>query len=219
MTDTHLSGLGQSLEEFRATRARTLALAEGLTQAQLDHRPARGGWSVGEVLDHMLLAEATNRGQLARLVGLRREGRRPELRLSFADVNVSVAYLPRFILPLLEVPLTLMNALVPEGVRNYLTRNRLVPFQNPDQATPRRGRAGEHLRSDLLDALRETEALFRTNSGLDFGGMVVQHPLLGRYDVPGLLRFMSAHEQRHQSQLADILSDPRLPRGRDTVRR
>src|SRR5215211_7950264 len=208
MTDTHPSGLGQSLAEFRATRARTLALAEGLTQAQLDYRPARGGWSAGEVLDHMLLAEATNRGQLARLVGLRREGRRPELRLSFADVNVSVASLPRFIIPLLEVPHTLLNALVPEGVRNYLTRNRLVPFQNPDQATPRRGRAAERLRGDLLDSLRETEALFRNNPGLDFGGMVVEHPLLGRYDVPGLLRFMSAHERRHQSQLADILSDP-----------
>jgi hypothetical protein len=106
-----------------------------------------------------------------------------------------------------------MRAFVPDGVRNYLARTRLVPFQHPDQATPRRGRAAAHLRSDLRDALRETEALFLTNSGLDFGGLVVQHPLLGRYDVPGLLRFMSAHEQRHQSQLADILSDPRLPRG------
>jgi hypothetical protein len=213
MTETRSSRLVEGLEEFRATRERTLAMADGLTQAQLDYRPARGKWSAGEVLDHMLLAEATNRGQIARLVGLRREGRRPELRLSFADVNVSVAYLPRSVLPLLEVPLTLLNTFVPDGVRNYLTRHRLVPFQNPDQATPRRGRAARQLRSDLLDSLRATETLFQTNPDLDFGGMVVQHPLLGRYDVPGLLRFMSAHEQRHQSQFADILSDPQFPRG------
>ena len=219
MTDTHQAGLSRSLEEFRAARSRTLSIAADLTQEQLDYTPARGGWSAGEVLDHMLLAEATNREQIARLVGLRREGRRPELRLGFADVNVSVAYLPRSILPLLEAPLTLVNALVPDGVRNFLTRNRLVPFQNPDQATPRRGRAAEQLRRDLRDGLSETEALFRTNPDLDFGGMVVQHPLLGRYDVPGLLRFMSAHEQRHQSQLADLLSDPRLPGGRDAARR
>jgi hypothetical protein len=126
-----------------------------------------------------------------------------------ADVNVSVAFLPRSVLPLLETPLTLVNAIVPDCLRSYLTRNRLVPFQNPDQATPRRGRAGEQLRRDLRDSLRETEAIFQANPDLEYGEMFVQHPLLGRYDVPGLLRFMSAHEQRHQSQVTGILSSHR----------
>ena len=209
MTETRSSRLDESLEEFRAARGRTLALAGGLTQADLDRPPARGGWSAGEVLDHILLAEATNREQIARLVEMARAGRGRELRLSFEDVNVSVAYLPRSVLPMLEGPLTLLNAFVPDCVRNYLTRNRLVPFQNPDQATPRRGRTSRQLQNDLLDSLRETEALFLTNPDLDFGGMFVQHPLLGRYDVPGLLRFMAAHEQRHQSQAADTLSGAR----------
>jgi uncharacterized damage-inducible protein DinB len=201
----------ESLAEFRATRERTLALADGLTQTQLDYSPARGRWSAGEVLDHMLLAEGANRDQIVRLIELKRAGRRPELNLTFSDVNVSVAYLPRSVLPLLETPLTLMNMLVPDGLRNYLTRNRLVPFRNPDVATPRRGRAAGRLRDDLADSLRETEALFQNNPDLDYGEMVVQHPLLGRYDMPGLLRFMSAHEQRHQSQIADIIADPRFP--------
>jgi hypothetical protein len=212
MAKERSSDLRESLEEFRVTRARTLALAGGLTQAQLDYSPARGKWSAGEVLDHMLLAEGTNRDQIARLIRLKRAGRRPELRLTFSDLNVSVAYLPRSVLPLLEAPLTLMNMLAPDGLRTYLTRNRLVPFQNPDAATPRRGRAAQLLRDDLLASLRETEAIVQNNPDLDYGEMVVQHPLLGRYDVPGLLRFMSAHEQRHQSQINDILSDPRFPR-------
>src|SRR2546423_2672820 len=212
MTGVRPSRLGESLEEFRATRARTVALADGLSQEQLDYVPAPGKWSAGEVLDHVLLAEATNRGQIARLIELKRAGRRPELRLTFSDVNVSVAYVPRSVLPLLETPLTLVNMLVPDGLRNYLTRNRVVPFRNPDVAAPRRGRPSLRLRGDLADSLRETETLFQTNPDLDYGEMVVRHPLLGRYDVPGLLRFMSAHEQRHQSQIADILSDPRFPR-------
>ena len=206
------SRLSESLEEFRATRARTLALVEGLTQSQLDYAPRRGRWSAGEVLDHVLLAETTNRDQIAKLIKLKRAGRRPELRLTFSDLNVSVAYLPRAVLPLLETPLTLMNMLVPDSLRNYLTRNRLVPFQNPDVAAPRSERPGPLLRDDLIASLRETEALFQNNPDLDYGEMVVRHPLLGRYDVPGLLRFMSAHEQRHQSQITDILSDPRFPR-------
>ena len=193
-------------------RARTLALAGGLSQEQLDYAPASGKWSAGEVLDHVLLAEVTNRGQVAKLIELKRAGRRPELRLTFAELNVSVAYLPRSALQLLETPLTLVNMLVPDGLRNYLTRNRLVPFQNPDVAAPRRGRPSLRLRDDLADSLRETETLFQTNPNLDYGEMVVRHPLLGRYDVPGLLCFMSAHEQRHQSQINDIISDPRFPR-------
>lgn len=206
MTVSGASAIGESLAELGDTRARTLALAEGLTQAELDREPARGGWSAGEVLDHVLLAERTNRQQIDSLVGLARSGRRPELRLSFSDVNVSVAFLPRAVLPLLEAPLTLMNAFVPDCLRTYLTRNRLVPFRNPDQAEPRRRRDGAQLRRELRDSLRETEAVFRNNPDLDYGGMFVQHPLLGRYDVPGLLRFMSAHEQRHQTQLSAVIS-------------
>jgi hypothetical protein len=209
MIDTRSSGIGEGLDELRATRERTLALTGGLTQVELDRPPARGGWTVGEVLDHVLLAEAVNRSHLARLVEMKRAGHRPELRLTFSDVNVSVAYVPRSVLPLLEGPLTMMNAFVPDCLRSYLTRNRLVPFRNPDQATPRRGRTAPRLRDDLIASLEETEALFRANPDLDDGEMVVQHPLLGRYDVPGLLRFMSAHEQRHQSQVADILSSQR----------
>ena len=218
MTQTRSNRLAESLEEFRATRAHTLALAEVLSQSQFDHAPARGGWSVGEVLDHMLLAEATNRGQIAKLIELKRAGREAELRLTFSDVNVSVAYVPRSVLPLLSTPLTLINAFVPDCLRNYLTRNRLVPFQNPDVAAPRRRRPALRLREDLLASLKETEALFQTNPNLDYGEMAVQHPLLGRYDVPGLLRFMSAHEQRHQSQIADIVSDPQFPRTLSAVR-
>lgn len=208
MTETCSFSLAKGLAEFRATRSRTLKMLDGLTQTQLDYAPAADSWSVGEVLDHMILGERMNREQVERLIEMSRNGQKPELRLTFSDLNVSFAGVPRSVLPLLEAPLTLMNMFVPDSLRNYLTRKRLIPFQNPDRATPQRGRAGAGLRSDLVASLRETEMLFQNNSDRDFGEMTVRHPLLGSYDVPGLLRFMSAHEQRHQSQLGDILREP-----------
>jgi DinB superfamily len=210
-TATHSSSLTKGLAEFRATRARTLAIIDELTQTQLDYAPAPDRWSVGEVLDHMLLGERINREQVATLIEMRKEGRRPELSLTFSDLNISVAGIPRCVLPLLETPLTLMNMFVPDGLRNYLTRNRLIPFRNPDPATPRRGRLDSELRGDLIASLQETEALFHSNPDLDYGEMTMQHPLLGSYDVPGLLLFMSAHEERHQSQIGDIQTKPGFP--------
>ena len=203
---TYSSTLAEGLAEFRTTRARTLQMIEGLTQAELDYTPAPNRWSIGEVLDHMLLGERLNREQIVRLIQLKREGRRPELILTFSDLNISVVGVPRFFLPLFEAPLTVINMFVPDSLRNYLTRTRLIPFRNPDPATPQRGRPAAELRRDLIASLQETERLFQDNPDLDYDEMVVQHPLLGRYDVPGLLRFMSAHEERHQSQITGIQS-------------
>jgi hypothetical protein len=199
---TRQTNLARALDEFRATRERTLAMVKGLTQEQFDFVPAPDRWSIGEVLDHMLLAERLNRQQIETLIELKRKGRKPELNLSFSDLNISVARVPQTLLSLLEGPLTLMNMFVPNSLRNYLTRNRLIPFRNPDAASPRRGRPSNELCSDLIASLQETERLFQSNPQFDYEEMIVQHPLLGRYDVPGLLRFMSAHEERHQSQIA-----------------
>ena len=209
---TYSSALAEGLAEFRTTRGRTLQMIEGRTQAELDYTPAPNRWSIGEVLDHMLLGERLNREQIVRLIQLKREGRRPELILTFSDLNISVVGVPRFFLPLFEAPLTVINMFVPDSLRNYLTRTRLIPFRNPDPATPQRGRPAAELRRDLIASLQETERLFQDNPDLDYDEMVVQHPLLGRYDVPGLLRFMSAHEERHQSQITGIQSAPGFTR-------
>ena len=200
------------LHEFRATRARTLAIAEQLTEKQLEWMPGSNRWSIGEVLDHMILAERVNREQIAKLIEMERQGRVAELSLTFSDLNISVAGVPRSLLPLIEGPITFMNMFVPDGLRNYLTRHRLIPFRNPDVATPRPGRSETDLANDLNASLQETEILLRNNADLDLHKLILRHPLLGSYDVPGLLRFMAAHEQRHQSQINNIIASPRFPK-------
>ena len=211
-TATYSTSAVMGIEEFSATRERTLAMLGQLTQRQLDYAPAPDRWSAGEVLDHMLLAERINREQIARLIEMRRQGRKPELSLTFSDLNIAVSYIPRSVLPVLELPLTLLNMFVPESLRNYLTRHALVSFKNPDAAAPRRGRTISQLREDLTTSLKETEALFQRDPHLEYGEMVLRHPLLGSYNIPGLLRFMAAHEQRHQSQINNIIASPQFPR-------
>ena len=56
----------QDLEMLRLTRAETLRLTAGVDQAQSEFAPAAEKWSVGEVLDHLLLAENYYRGIFGR---------------------------------------------------------------------------------------------------------------------------------------------------------
>lgn len=192
-------------------RAYTLALVGDLTQAQLDYAPASGKWSVGEVLDHLILGQRLNLSYIAEVIEMKKAGHRPVLRLSFADVDVSIGHLPKRIMPALEVPFDVMNMFLPSRVRDFITRHRLIPAQNPELTAPRRSRPADELRNDLISSLKETEALLESNAHLDYDEMIVQHPLLGTNSVSGLLRFLALHEQRHQSQINDILRSPRFP--------
>ena len=204
--------LEESLQVFRATRAQTLAMVQELSQRQMDYEPAPGKWSVGEVLDHMVLGQRLNLCYIAEVIAMKKAGRPAVLRLSSTDVDVSIGYLPKRMLPALELPFNVLNMFVPNSVRDFMTQYRLIPAQNPEVTNPRRGRAAEELRNDLIASLRETEELLETHAELDYGEMTIQHPLLGNNDVPRLLRFLALHEQRHQSQIKDVLSNPRFPK-------
>src|SRR5712691_11834739 len=205
-------GCRSALEFHRATRNQTLAIVQDLSQSQMDYEPAPRKWSVGEVLDHLILGERLYLSYIEEVIGMKRAGQGSTLRLSFTDVDVSVGYIPKSLLPALEAPFTILNMFLPASVRDLMTKYRLIPAQNPDITNPRRGRAAGELRDDLLSSLKETEALLESRPDLDYDVMMIQHPLLGNNTVPGMLRFLALHEQRHQSQIDDILKSPRFPK-------
>ena len=196
---------------FLAARQRTIELIAGLTQAQAEFSPGPGQWSVGEVVDHILLTEALNRREIAELIDMTKSGRKPYLKRAFADVNVSIAYIPKSMLPFLEVPFRLAGLVIPRAAQEFMTRYRLLPAQSPDVGTPRQGRSLDELRQELRASLQEMVALFEANPTLDYGAMTHQHPLLGLNNVLQLLRIVALHEQRHQSQISDILKHPDFP--------
>lgn len=208
----------EEIDRFATTRVQTLALTNDLSQERLDRRPASGKWSIGEVLDHLLLSEEFYRGEIERLIDLARSGREPVLRRSFSDVDVSIGFIPKSLLSLFEIPITFAGLFVPNAVREAILRNRLIPAQNPSFATPRHGRSADELREELVASLAKTRAILETNTDLDYRRMVIQHPLMGSNDVPGMLRFLALHEQRHQDQIREILEtftrrEPGVPPG------
>jgi DinB superfamily len=195
----------RDLEMLRLSRAETLRLASGVTQEQSEFSPAPGKWSAGEVLDHLLLAENYYRSIFVQLIEMKKSGARPVISSSFADVNTSIAYIPRFMLPWLEIPFTVFNMFVPTAVREAMTQISLLPAQNPDMATPLKGKPVGELRDALRSSYEETAALFQSNPGLDYRGMRYRHPLLGDNNMLHVLRIVGLHERRHHSQIRDIL--------------
>jgi hypothetical protein len=210
--------LNNNLERFRSIRARTLAMVQVLSQEQMDYSPAPGTWSIGEVVDHLILSVDVIREDIAELIELTKAGRQPLLYRSAADFNITTFFIPKCALPFLEVPFNFLNTFVPDSVREFFVRYRLVPARAADTATPRQGKSVAELLDGLRSSLEEMQALFAANPNLDYDTMIHQHPLLGTQNVLHLLYTVGLHEERHQSQISDLLTDSRFPMAGQDVR-
>ncbi|MBI4479415.1 MAG: DinB family protein [Acidobacteria bacterium] len=200
------------LELFHTVRIATLGLAAGLTDQQAAFPPGAGKWSIGEVLDHILLAEQLYRDRFTRLIELKKAGRKAELVSDFSEINTSVMFIPKPLLPALELPFKMMNLIVPVAVRETLTRHRLVPAQAPSLAEPRKGRPVAELREALQSSFAQTRKLFQDNPELNYREMRLSHPLMGNNNVLQLVRIMSLHEQRHQDQIRRVMASVAYPK-------
>lgn len=200
------------LQRVRAMRERTLNTIAESSQEQFDFSTRPGVWSISEILDHLVLAEGDLRANIEELVRLARAGRNPVITRTFRDLNIRPALVPEFALPFLEVPFQLAGALVPISCRDFLLRNRILPARNAASAEPHRGLPRETLLRALSDSLQRTVRIFRDNPDLDFSNLIVRHALLGSNNALELLQLLGSHEERHQSQMAALLADPRFPR-------
>lgn len=193
------------LERVKRTRRATLERMEGLSQGALDRSPRQGVWSAGEVLDHLVLSDALYSTDIRRLFEMAAAGEEPVLRRSFAELNPSIFFFPKALLPIAELPLAFFNLFLPRGARDALVRSRWVPAQNPDATAPRPGRPAAELRAELEAFPAQLSALFADHPQLDSRRLRHYHPLLGHNTVPQLLSFIANHENRHQEQIDDIL--------------
>jgi len=197
---------------FRSVRTATLGLADTLSEQQAAYVPAPGKWSIGEVLDHLLLAEKLYRDRFTKLIELKKAGQKAELQSNFSEIDTSVLFIPKPMLPFLETPFKLMNLFVPPALRETMTRYRVMPAQAPSIAIPRKGRPVAELREELRNSIAQTEKLFRSNPELDYRELRLTHPLMGNNNVLQLIRIMSMHEQRHQEQIRNVQRSPSYPK-------
>lgn len=198
MTDPRIEPLLQGL---RDTRRRTLERVASLSQKELDAAPEPRAWSVGEILDHLLNTDDVYQADLEELFRRLDEGRDPEVDRSLSEFDIGFRWIPRPLTPLLMVPLALFNFLAPPALRELLARTPIVPVRNAHRTTPRPGRPGKALRTELAASVGETAALFAGRDDLPVDRMRMSYPLIGTKTLPELLAFAADHELRHQRQI------------------
>ena len=207
-----MSGRPRSFSSFRDTRHRTLELARGLTQEQMDHSVRSGKWSVGEVLDHLVRVDELFRDEYDEL--LRRWKKRRggvSLHRSLADVGLELPLVPNALRPLFDVPAALAGVFVPRPVRQAIFANRAVPTRAPARIAPRAGRPAADLVGELTGFEAYLERFFADNPGVDWPSLRYYNPLCGFTNLPGILSFVASHERRHQAQIRDILAAEGFP--------
>jgi len=142
---------------------------------------------------------------------MQKAGKKAALRVGLEEVNTSIAYIPKLILPLLEIPFTVFNMFVPNMVREAAFKYPVIPAQHPDVTKPARGKSIESLRKDSISSFERLSTPFYANSSLDYRAMRVRPPIIGSHDALQILSVIALHEKRHQSQIRDILRSPNFP--------
>jgi hypothetical protein len=201
----------RAIAKYRGAREGTIALTQDLTQTQADFFPADRVWSIGQIVQHLLLTEELYRPVMRNLIELAAGGRKNHLALSFNEIDNSIAFIPRELIPKLALPLNVVNLLMPRSVREAIFRTPLIPAMNPTASRPDPGQPIAVLRARTASSLDATEEIFRRVLPPNLMSVTMSHPLLGVNNVAGIFGILTAHEDRHHAQIRSVLDNPRFP--------
>ena len=186
-------------------RRKSLELLSSLDQTTLDQRRDESRWSPGEVFDHLIKFDRFFLQNTQELFSLAQSGQPTRLEYSLQQLDVGPACIPKAVLPLFTIPLTVASRVIPKPVQSFLASS--LPIQHPQFATPERNRSKLELQEELRQTLVEyTELLDSPTSAYDLSKMIISHPLLGKRTLLELPEFVAVHENRHLGRMLELLN-------------
>jgi len=214
MSGSNGEGLAKAIERLQRERAVLLGKIDALQQAQIDFRPSRHSWSIGQIAHHVAMGEQVWHGYLKTALKTAGQTKEATVKVTIEDVPFSSRIIPDFILrnSLFLTPISMMVNLVPQPVQSMLFAVPLFKMDAGPRMQPRHGLLRVHLLQILNDTRRETLATLEPLAGLDLSRIRIVHPLVGDQDVLGILELLSSHEQRHAQQIETIRKNPNFPK-------
>jgi hypothetical protein len=170
-------------KENGVAREELLAEVRGLSEAQLGFQPAPGKWSIGEILDHLSLAEQS----MARVAS----------RILQQAAGRGLIGQPGS----MEPP--------PHGIDRELFN---APAAAPESVLPLPGRPLAHLLSSLGESRERLLEVSSRADGRVVGNVTIRHFQLGELHFYQWLALEGAHESKHLAQIRRIKSHPKFPK-------
>jgi hypothetical protein len=172
------------IEEIATAREHVLGVTTALSQPQSEWRPSPGEWSAGEILDHLIRAEA---GSARLIAGLAKR-----------TTAVSPPY---------------PESMVEFAWRAPTTDDRWLVMVPEPTAIPTSDRDVAELRRELADQAALTERALARLASFDPRSITFRHVLIADpMDLAQWGRFIAFHLRVHGKQLDDITA--LLPRDR-----
>ena len=206
------ASLAAEVDRYRSVRAKTIAALDELTEEQAAWSPKRGVWSINQIADHLLRSEELYREQFVRLMELGRTGSGTTINISLREVDASFAMIPREIVPIFEIPFRIMNMFVPAIVRETIIKYPVIPALNPKVSDPRPGVTLASMRVGMAGGVEETAKIFAGPLPKNFAELRLSHPIMGNNGFVDILRILTAHEERHLTQMAERRAHPNFPK-------
>lgn len=170
-------------EENAAAREALVAEVRGLSEAQLAFQPAPGKWSIGEILDHLSLAERSIARVVSRL-------------LQQAAGRGLIGEPESMEPPQHQIDREMFNA----------------PATAPESVLPSLGRPLERLLASLEESRERLLEVSSRADGRVVGNVTIRHFQLGELHFYQWLVLEGAHESKHLAQIRQIKSQPKYPR-------
>ena len=175
----------EALDQIADQRKGLLEASSGLSEAQLDYKPAEAEWSISDILHHMALTDEGGARLAANMLKQAEEKKLP------AD--------PR------------PEASVLNSLDEFNPQLAGTKVQAPDRVAPRSHLPAAESIVRLKSSRENVVATWAQLGEYDLSGLTYPHPLLGELNAYQWLIILGRHESRHTAQIARIKADPGFP--------
>ena len=169
--------------ELQRVRTDVLREVEGLSQRQADWKPAENDWSVGEIVDHLTIAETATSKLTTKL-------------LKEIQAGSAAAVFPHD-----------MAELNPAPLREGDEGGEAPPVVRPSHGKP----MGELVEAMKATRARSRESVERL-AGCDPRQLKFKHFRFGDLDLGQWWRLTAAHDSMHLRQIRQVKGAPGFPR-------
>jgi len=176
------------IDAINHDRQGLLSAVAGLSEAQLDHRPAEGQWSISDILHHLALVEEANQRLFGMMLGKAAENSAPPDAAPDASV--------------LDCADPFRNALV--NPDNKVTA--------PERVRPLAPLSAREGLARLAAAREKTTEAAGQLGRYDLSHLKWPHPVLGELNLYQWFVVVGLHERRHTTQINRIKANPDFPR-------